>query len=403
MDEDPGDTCGICLGPWAKPIGLPCGHTFCDSCLSGWRSRYGVGDKMRNKCPNCRAQIPPTREMVGQLHFYMSDVQKYEEMGTTNTGAYKYALGRLQIIEKDLEGWDGTTILGDGAHVTPPVSMPISIGTAATDNGIKTIIRWIEANEDEDRVNARVPHRFGFQTILQIAVFKGLFDLSAILLQLGADVNLQAVDGGTAFSMATKNDQIARMLLSWGAEFFDEYRTSREKCSQRFSDRELLLSELGGRRCEIVNLTSRPDLNGKTCVADEYHRESNQYKVTLETKTKEVLVISPENLKRRDRTPKDPGYYIKFKNDRTIRHEFESAEECQAFVAALKTPDGAQTIATEEANIVTEEAKASAEQAAAELLAELGLDALTLEGVSSSKKKKQPAKKTKGKKKRGKK
>ena len=86
----------------------------------------------------------------------------------------------------------------------------------------------------------------------------------------------------------------------------------------------------------------------------------------LETKRKEVLVLSPDNLKRRDRTPRDCGYYIEFRNGRTIRHDFDSSEECRAFVAALNR-DQTQPAATEEA-------EAAAEQAAAELLAELGLD-----------------------------
>ena len=130
----------------------------------------------------------------------------------------------------------------------------------------------------------------------------------------------------------------------------------------------LLESELGGRRCEIVNLTSRPELNGKTCVADEYLPDSDQYKVTLETKSKEVLVLGPDNLKRRDRTPQDCGYYIEFRNGRTIRHDFDSSEDCQAFVAALNKD------VSQEVQVVTEESEAAAERAAAELLAELGLD-----------------------------
>ena len=111
---------------------------------------------------------------------------------------------------------------------------------------------------------------------------------------------------------------------------------------------------------------SRPELNGKTCVVDEFLPAGNQYKVTLENKTKEVLILDPDNLKRRDRTPLDCGYYIEFKNGRTIRHDFDSSEDCQAFVAALNKD--------ETQPVVTEEAEARAEQAAAELLAELGLD-----------------------------
>ncbi|EJK44238.1 hypothetical protein THAOC_37240 [Thalassiosira oceanica] len=153
----------------------------------------------------------------------------------------------------------------------------------------------------------------------------------------------------------------------------------------------LLETELGGRRCEIVGLTSRSDLNGKTCVADEYLPASNQYKVTLENKTKEVLVLGPDNLTRRDRTPQDCGYYIEFRNGRTIRHDFDSREECRAFVAALNG-DGMQPV-------VTEEAEAAAEQAAAELPAVLGLDDSSVNVVTSGDKAKK-FKKKKGKRKK---
>jgi len=128
-----------------------------------------------------------------------------------------------------------------------------------------------------------------------------------------------------------------------------------------------LESEFGGRRCEIVNLSSLPELNGKTCVVDEYLPVSNQYMVTLETKVKDAMVLGPGNLKRRDRTPQNcGGYYIEFKKGLTIRHDFDSSEECQAYVAALNRG--------ETQPVLTEEAEARAEQAAAELLAELGLN-----------------------------
>ena len=116
--------------------------------------------------------------------------------------------------------------------------------------------------------------------------------------------------------------------------------------------------------------------------------------MTLETKSKEVLVLSPENLKRRDRTPQDCGYYIEFRNGRTIRHDFDSSEDCQAFVANLNRDD------TQPA--VTEEAEAAAERAAAELLAELGLDdspsnVPTSDGRVKKSKKKKRGKKNKNK------
>jgi len=54
-------TCGICLEESKDPLDLPCGHSFCDGCLDEWRSRYGVEEEMRRKCPICRATIPPSK------------------------------------------------------------------------------------------------------------------------------------------------------------------------------------------------------------------------------------------------------------------------------------------------------------------------------------------------------
>ena len=95
--------------------------------------------------------------------------------------------------------------------------------------------------------------------------------------------------------------------------------------------------------------------------------------------TNEELLLGVDNLKRRDRTPQDPGYYVECKNNRLIRRDFNSNEECQAFVAALN----------KEVEVVgaDSDADAKAEQAAANLLAELGLE--DLEGPTSSATKKE--------------
>ncbi|EJK60803.1 hypothetical protein THAOC_18786 [Thalassiosira oceanica] len=106
----------------------------------------------------------------------------------------------------------------------------------------------------------------------------------------------------------------------------------------------------------------RPDLNGDTCVVNEYLPETDEYKVVMEH-TREKLVLGPNNLKRRDRTRQDPGYYIEVKANRIIRREFDSNEECQAYVASITGSDE-----------VDDAACAKADQAAAELLSELGLD-----------------------------
>ena len=93
-------------------------------------------------------------------------------------------------------------------------------------------------------------------------------------------------------------------------------------------------------------------------MVEKHLPDKGRYKVVFEA-SKEAGLICPQNLKRRDRTPYDCGYYIIFKNGRTTRHEFTSKEECQAFVSSLT-------------NVA---ADARAEQAAASLLAELNLDA----------------------------
>ncbi|EJK60662.1 hypothetical protein THAOC_18944, partial [Thalassiosira oceanica] len=196
------------------------------------------------------------------------------------------------------------------------------------------------------------------------------------------------------------------LILSWGAELFEQgERVTKERkltlchCISARGNAEianLMSSELGGRRCEIVSApNNRDDLVGKTCVVEEYVKISDQYKVRMEF-TNEELLLGVGNLKRRDRTPQDPGYYVECKNNRLIRRDFKSNEECQAFIASLGEGVG-------ELSKVDPDAEAKAEQAAADLLAELGLE--DMEGPSSKapKKNDQPAASSKKKKGRGKK
>merc|ERR1711862_765855 len=111
-------------------------------------------------------------------------------------------------------------------------------------------------------------------------------------------------------------------------------------------------------------MTTRTDLNGKTCVADEYLPNTDQYKVTVES-SKELLTMTPINLKRHDRTPNDCGYFVEFKNGRTIRHDFATQEECRAFLASFKGENQSPPV-------VDVGGEARADQAAAELLSEMG-------------------------------
>merc|ERR1719356_2082039 len=75
----------------------------------------------------------------------------------------------------------------------------------------------------------------------------------------------------------------------------------------------LLQSKFAGRRCELVNLNNRRDLIGQTCVVEKYIARKDRYKITTEH-TNESFLVGPNNLRRRDRTPEDPGYYIAFED-----------------------------------------------------------------------------------------
>ncbi|EJK77360.1 hypothetical protein THAOC_00812 [Thalassiosira oceanica] len=362
------NTCGICLEDPKDPLNLPCGHSFCDKCLDGWRSRYGVEEEIGRKCPICRAMIPPSKEMVTTLLYYRAHKQTHEDKGDTSSEGYYSTCRLLRKAEQKVGAdWDGVTVLEDG-NGKQTLVMPDYVITAIRRGDSKKVLKWINANRAEDRVNAKATDEMLGMSALMMASLHNNLALMTQLLQLGANVEGRTSFGGTAISSIFNDNAIgrddisdrARLLLSWGASFFPGHNSSLEASihqARKYGKHEianLLESELGGRRCEIVNLSARPELNGKTCVADEYLPASNQYKVTLETKSSEVLVLEPDNLKRRDRTLEDCGYYIEFKNGRTIRHDFDSSEDCKAFVAALNKGESLP--------VVTEEAEARAEQ-----------------------------------------
>ena len=303
--------------------------------------------------------------------------------------------------------WESTVIEYDKDFV----SLPKYVAVAAD---FRTVLQWLHKGNIKERVNAKSEDG-GSVSLLLFAATRNQPDLMSYLLLNGADVNILESLGGSVLTVVTcangNHSQAARLLLcrlllSWGAELFVDGKQKNKKLKMDTCDEisrsgnvavaKLMSSELGGRRCEIVSAPSaRRDLVGKTCVVEEYIEESDRYKATMEF-TNEVLLLGVDDLKRRDRTPQDPGYYVESKNNRLIRRDFKSNEECQAFIANLSVDEG-------ELSEVDPEKEAKAEQAAADLLAELGLEDLEDPSSSAAQKERHPVATGKKKKRGGKK
>ncbi|EJK64727.1 hypothetical protein THAOC_14510, partial [Thalassiosira oceanica] len=395
--------CGICLGEWTNPVTLPCGHSFCADCLSGWKPKHAYGpaeEEQRKRCPLCRGVVPPSQEQIAEMTLYKSLMQD------TSHPQYEYCVREVKRFEAEYgEDWDGTMIEYDSDFVDLPTHVIKALGKG----NFRAVLIWLS---EGTRVNAK-SKECGNAGLLYFAAICEQHDLMIYLLLKGADVNILNFGGSTVLTCVFIDEdnplESFRLLLSWGAELFHcGKRVTKELKLSLCQDMaakghvetaNLMSSELGGRRCEIVCApNARDDLVGKTCVAEEYVEISDHYKVRMEF-TDEELFLGTDNLKRRDRTPQDPGYYVEFQNNRLIRRDFKSNEECQAFIASLGSDE-------EESSEVDPDAEAKAEQAAAELLAELGLDDLENPNSCAPKKNNQSTsgkKKKRGGKKKGRK
>lgn len=256
------------------------------------------------------------------------------------------------------------------------VVLPYEIVAAAICGRIGTVLDWLgPAPIDKQRLNAKDSDQTQ-GTLLKKAAFEGNSDLVSILLQFGADLDPEDAFGSTPIGSACLKpqlDHIVRLLLEWGAGNGDNSFLS--DCALHCGKTKLstlLGSDLGGRRCEIIDMEKRTDLNGMTGIAEKYLAGKDRYKVVMEI-TGETFLVSTHHLKRRDRTPLDCGYYITFERgnarnkNRIVRNVFHSRQECQAFQEV--TPGVTET----ERGAVAAAAEARAEEAAASLLADLDL------------------------------
>ena len=370
------EICSVCLEPKVKPINLPCGHSFCASCVDGWRDKYGLTDEEKKfgtafdinvkqrTCPNCRSPIPPTRNMLSTLCAFTTQIRELEQVGDFSSNEYLLLESKIKSFKGQIgDDWDGVTILED--HDDNPLELPDYIGKCVAQNNAARMIRWFgdpKSPEFNRRLDAQI-FSCGNMALLHICGEENNTNMASILLQLGADVDIKDSQAATFLVRTLAYGQgdfesCGKLALEWGAATTGhpidviKILAGWESPDGMFQA-TLLKSEFGGRRCEIVG-HARSDLNGRTCVADVHLPETDEYEVRLEH-TPEELVIGHKNLKRRDRTPQDPGYYVEFKDGKVTRREFKSNEECQAFVAKVA-----------ETNWVVEEAAGCDEAAEAE-------------------------------------
>ena len=355
-DQTNDDECGICLETLTAAVTLPCNHKFCASCLDGWKSKFGDDRKEEKSksCPLCRKKIPPSKDMLIQLDYYRAQKLELEEKGDTTSERYMYQAKHVKRLEEEIGDYDGEGIDYDGC-----IELPKYIYDAVTNNDLKGVMDWLGSPVDKKRLNARSPD-FVNSTLVHLAVVTYNSDLLRILLQHGANVNALDANGYSPLILATQTGlEQAKILLEWGVEISLPPNMLHLQEKSKLSDTDkgafmnlvidngngniklanLISSEFGGRRCEVINLPNHPQLNGKACVVEKYIAKKDKYKIIFEDSGNAALV-GPNNLKRRDRTPLDCGYYISFKNGRMFRREFATKEECREYMTSLGGSSG---------------------------------------------------------------
>ena len=357
MDDQTDNECGICLETLNTAVALPCNHKFCANCLDGWKSKFGdhYRKKDRSKsCPLCRKEIPPSKDMLSQLEFYRRQKRRLEAEGDTTSDMYLNHLEQIKKLEAEIGTYDGEGLDYDGGCI----ELPKEIFTAVATNNIKSVMDWLGSPVDMKRLNARYPDHLN-STLVHLTIDLENSDLLSMILQNGAVINALDAKGFNPLMLAPRRGlEQARILLEWGVEIslppnMLHLRGINESnrdafiraANQAFGENKLtklISSEFGGRRCEVINLPNHPQLNGKTCVVEKYITKKDKYKIIFEGSGNAALV-GPNNLKRRDRTPSDCGYYISFKNGKISRREFATKEECQEYVASLGGGDAKAT------------------------------------------------------------
>ena len=130
------------------------------------------------------------------MHIKPSSDQKnvlYVEKRPPHPEKYMWILSQIETLEGEV---GDTTETIDYSYEQFTV-LPKYICKAARANGAKKILRWLgPLPVDTQRLNAKNPEEMK-RTMMHCAMFAKNSDLLSILLQLGADVDPVAANGGT--------------------------------------------------------------------------------------------------------------------------------------------------------------------------------------------------------------